>query len=313
MHRKLFIILCSLVLCIPLLAVSVSAENFNFETFIDSATFDGSSYTFHYILPASSNGKFILVSGDKPQITFDGTSFSFIAGMFNLSVDDFLTMFYYPYGESNYFTIGDDSTYGTRLRSGSLKWDQTNSTSGLSVVIGSEKVRIFFYDKFYNQLSTWEGDPDVDTISVPAKAAYFNIQYYTKFLITQQKVSCVMDTISLTNIVSDTTIMQEGIIGPAGEYIPPSNGSSVGDLDQVEDGLLGGLDSVKDSIVDLASTAISKLSSLVSTFGFISELIRRFFLVNSWSMPLFYVSLSVGIFALLVNVSASFVGGKIHD
>lgn len=312
MRRKIFIVLCSLALCIPILAVSVSAMTFNFDDYLESATFDGSSYSYRYKIPTTSTGKFLLTSGSK-QLTFTGSSFGFNVGLNGLNVDDYLTMAYYPFGDTNYFTIGSDGANGVRLRSGGLKWVQVNRTSGLSVVIGSEKVRIFFYDKFYNQLSIWEGDPDIDTLSVPGKAQYFNIQYYTRFLITAQTVSCTMDHISLTNIVSADARTEEGILGPAGEYIPPSNGSAIGDLDDVENGLLGGLDSVKDSIVDLASSAISKLSSLVASFGFISEMIRRFFLLNSWSMPLFYVSLTVGIFALLVNVSASFVGGKYHD
>lgn len=312
MRRKIFIVFCSLVLCIPILAVSVSAMTFNFDDYLESATFDGFSYTYRYKIPTTSTGKFLLSSGSK-QLTFMGSTFSFHAGLNGLHVDDYLDMIYYPFGDSNYFTLGSDGSNGVRLRSGSLKWDQTNRTSGLSVVIGSEKVRIFFYDKFYNQLSIWEGDPDVDTLSVPGKAVYFNIQYRTRFLITSENVSCTMDYITLSNIVSSDARTEEGILGPAGEYIPPSNGSSIGDLDDAENGLLGGLDSVKDSIVDLAQTAISKLSSLISSFGFISELIRRFFLSNSWCMSIFYVSLTVGIFALLVNVSASFVGGKYHD
>ncbi len=309
MRRKIFIVICSLLLCIPILAVSVSAMTFNFDDYLVSATFDGSSYSYRYKIPTTSTGKFLLVSGSK-QLTFTGYSFGFNVGLNGLNVDDYLTMAYYPFGDSNYFTLGSDGTNGVRLRSGGLKWDQTNRTSGLSVVIGSEKVRIFFYDKFYNQLSIWEGDPDIDTLSVPGKAVYFNIQYSTKFLITAETVSCTMDYITLTNIVSSDARTEEGMLGPAGEYIPPSNGSSIGDLDQAENDLLGGLGSVKDSIVDIASTAISKLSSLVTSFGFVSELIRRFFLANSWSMSIFYVSLTVGIFALLVNVSASFVGGK---
>lgn len=311
MRRKIFIVICSLVLCIPILAVSVSAITFNFDDYLESATFDGSSYSYRYKIPTTSTGKFLLVSGSK-QLTFIGSSFGFNVGLNGLNVDDYLTMSYYPFGDSNYFTIGSDGANGVRLRSGGLKWDQTNRTSGLSVVIGSEKVRIFFYDKFYNQLSIWEGDPDIDTLSVPGKAVYFNIQYTTKFLITAQTVSCTMDHILLTNIVSSDARTEEGILGPAGEYIPPSNGSAVGDLDQAESDLLGGLDSAKSSVADIASSAISHLSSLLSAFGMISALIRSFFLINEWAYPLFYVSLSVGIFALLVNVSASFVGGKIH-
>lgn len=312
MHRKIFIVLCSLVLCIPILAVSVSAATFHLDHYLVSATFDGTSYLYRYKIPTTSTGTFLLTSGSK-QLNFLGSSFSFHAGLNGLNVDDSLTMFYYPFGDSNYFEIGDLGPKGVRLRSGGLKWEQTNSTSGLSVFAGSEKVRIFFYDKFLNNLSVWEGDPDIDAIEVPGKAVYLNIQFTAKFLITSLNVSCTMDNIILTNIIPPEAWTNEGILGPAGEYIPPSNGSAVGDLDDAENGLLGGLDSAKDSIVKLAQTAISKLSSLVSSFGFISELIRRFFLSNSWCMSLFYVSLTVGIFALLVNVSASFVGGKYHD
>lgn len=313
MRHKIFIVLCSLVLCIPVLAVSVSASTYDFDNFLQSATFDGSAYTYRYLIPATNKGKFLLASGSKPLPTFNGKHFGFNVGLHNLKVDDYLTMSYYPFGDSNFFTIGSDGANGVRLRSGALKWDQTNMTSGLSVIIGSEKVRIFFYDKFQNQLSIWEGDPDVDTISVPGKAQYFNIQYRVRFLITAETVSCTMDDINLTNIVSSSDRTEEGILGPAGEYIPPSNGSAVGDLDQAEDDLLGGLDSAKNSIADFAQNAIQSLSSLLSTFALISSLVTVFFQNNSWAYPLFYVSLTVGIFALLVNVSASFVGGKYHD
>lgn len=312
MRRKIFIVLFSLVLCIPVLAVSVSAMTFNFDDYLESATFDGSSYHYRYKIPTTSTGKFLLTSGSK-QLTFTGSSFSFHAGVNGLKVDDYLDMTYYPFGDTNYFTIGSDGANGVRLRSGALKWDQTNRTSGLSVVIGSERVRIFFYDKFYNQLSIWDGDPDVDTLSVPGKAVYFNIQYRTRFLITALNVSCTMDYITLTNIVSSDARTEEGILGPAGEYIPPSNGSSVGDLDEAENNLLGGLDIAKNSIAGFAQNATKSLASLLSTFAMISSLVTVFFQFNSWAYPLFYVSLTVGVFALLVNISASFVGGKNHD
>lgn len=313
MHRKIFIVLCSLVLCIPVLAVSVSATTFDLEDFIDSGSFDGTVYRYRYLIPASDNGKFLLSSGSHSLPTFTGKHFGFNVGLHNLKVDDYLTMVYYPFGDSNYFDLGTTGPHDFRLASGSLKWDQTNRTSGLSVVIGSEKVRIFFYDKFYNQLSIWEGDPDIDTLSVPGKAQYFNIQFTAKFLITAQVISCTMDNIILTNIVSASESTQQGILGPAGEYYPPSNGSVVGDLDDVENGLLGGLDSAKNSIVQFANNAKSSLASILSTFALISSLVTVFFQFNAWAYPLFYVSLTVGVFALLVNVSASFVGGKHHD
>ncbi len=312
MRRKIFIVLCSLALCIPILAVSVSATTFYLDDYLESATFDGTSYLYRYNIPTTSTGKFLLSSGSK-QLTFTGYSFGFNVGLNGLNVDDYLTMSYYPFGDSNYFEIGDDGPNGVRLRSGGLKWDQTNRTSGLSVVVGSEKVRIFFYDKFHNELSIWEGDPDIDTLSVPAKAVYLNIQFTAKFLITAQTVSCTMDKISLTNIVSPDAWTNEGILGPAGEYIPPSNSPAVGDLDQAENELLGGLYSANLTIGSMISIVKSQLSSLFSTFGFISHMIQGFFIANNWAYPIFYVSLTVGIFALLVNVSASFVGGIRYD
>lgn len=312
MRRKIFIFLCSLVLCIPILAVSVSAMTFYLDDYLESATFDGTSYLYRYKIPTTSTGKFLLSSGSK-QLTFNGFSFGFNVGLNGLKVDDTLTMVYYPFGESNYFEIGDGGPNGVRLCSGGLKWDQTNRTSGLSVFAGSEKVRIFFYDKFRNDLSIWEGDPDIDTISVPGKAVYLNIQFKADFLITAQTVSCTMDNITLTNVVSSDAWTNEGILGPAGEYIPPSNGGSIGDLDDAENGLLNGLDSARTTITSMIAIVKSQLSSLFTTFGFISHMIQGFFTANVWAYPIFYVSLTVGIFALLVNVSASFVGGKYHD
>lgn len=312
MRRKIILVLCSLILCLPILAVSVSAMTFYLDDYLESATFDGTSYNYRYKIPTTSTGKFLLSSGSK-QLTFTGYSFGFNVGLNGLKVDDTLTMAYYPFGDSNYFEIGDDGPNGVRLRSGGLKWDQTNRTSGLSVFAGSEKVRIFFYDKFYNQLSIWEGDPDIDTISVPGKAVYLNIQFTAQFLITSQTVSCTMDNITLTNIVSPDAWTNDGILGPAGEYIPPSNGSAVGDLDQAENDLLDGLGSAKTTIGSLIAIVKSQLSSFFPTFGFISHIIQGFFTANNWAYPIFYVSLTVGIFALLVNVSSSFVGGIRHD
>lgn len=305
MHRKIFVPVLAALLCITVFAVSASADTWNLDQFVESSSFDGSSYTHRFRFIANDLGVFHLTSGSKPQINLTGKSFSFNIGMFNLAIDDLMSMVYYPFGEDNYFTIGSSSSDSVCLCSGGLKWNQTNRTSGLSSVVGAERVRIFFYDQFHNYISVWEGDPDVDTLSVPQNAAFFNIQFRAEFLITAENVSCTMDDIILTNIVSASASIEDSILGPGGDPILPDSGDMQG-VSDLEDGLLSDSSSVISDIKSFGDSALSFVSGLSSGFAFVQFLVADASKELPFLPALLYISLSIGIFASIVGIVGIF-------
>ena len=301
MHRNFFVPFVALLLFITVFCVSVSADTWNLDDFVISSSFDGSAYTHRFRFVANDLGVFHLTSGSKPQINLTGKSFSFNIGMFNLAIDDFISMVYYPFGEDNYFTISSSAANNVCLSSGGLKWDQTNMTSGLSSVVGAERVRIFFYDQFHNYISVWEGDPDVDTLSVPQNAAFFNIQFRAEFLITAENVSCTMNDIILTNTVSASASIEDSIIGPAGDPILPNSGDMQG-VSDLEDGLLSDSPSVISDIKSFGESALSFVSGLPTAFAFVQFLVADASKKLPFAASLLYVSLSIGIFASIVGI-----------
>lgn len=301
MHRKFFVPVVAVLLCITVFAVYASADTWDLDDFVVSSSFDGSAYTYSFKFIANDLGEFHLTSGTKPQINFTGKSFSFNVGLFDLQVDDFLTLVYYPFGENNFFTIGNSASNGACLCSGGLKWDQTNMTSGLSSVVGAEKVRIFFYDQFHNYISVWEGDPDVDTLSVPQNSAFFNIQFRAEFLITANTVSCTMNDIILTNIVSASASIEDSILGPAGDPNLPDSGDMQG-VSDLEDGLLSDSSSVISDIQSFGNSALSFLQGLAPSFAFVQYLVADASKNLPFVPSLLYVSLSIGIFASIVGI-----------
>lgn len=300
MKRFLIFFVC-LVTLVSLCVIPAFASDFTLHNFVFSSSSDGETFTNQFrFLPVTPSR--IDCSSGSNSFHFNHYSFKLNINSYGLKVDDFLTVTYWPRGSDAFFSIKE-------FYSGSLKYEQLNTTSGLSYLADSEYVTLKFYDKDKNFISSWVGRTNMSSMVVPYNAFYMNFSYSAIFLITSTNISVTYKTCTLTNRYSASEALKYDLNKPAGDPILPDNGQ-ISNMEDVESQLLGGADSAKSSIVQFANNAVSSLSSLLSTFALISSLVTVFFQFNSWAYPLFYVSLTVGVFALLVNVSASFVGGK---
>lgn len=302
MKRFLIIFVC-LVTLLSFCVIPAFAADFTLDNFVSSSSSDGETFTNQFRFLPVSPSRIDLTSGSQ-SFHFNYYSFSLDINSYGLKVDDFITVTYWPRGNDAFFSIKD-------FYPGSLLYEQLNTSSGLSYLADSEYVTLKFYDKDKNFISNWVGRANMSYMTVPYNAYYFNFSYSSIFLITSTTISLNYSTCFLTHRYSASEALKYDLNRPADPILP--NKDPITNMEAVENQLLGDLGSANDSFADFASNAVSQLSSLISSFGFITSLIKRFFISNRWSMSLFYVSLTVGIFALLVNVSASFVGGKRHD
>lgn len=303
MKRFLIIFVC-LVSLLSLCVIPAFAVDFTLNNFVSSSSSDGETFTNQYRFLPVTPSRIDITSGSK-SYHFNSYRFSLNIDSYGFKVDDYLTVTYWPRGNDAFFSIKD-------FYSGSLKYEQLNTTSGLSYLADSEYVTIKFYDKDKNYISNWVGRTNMSNMRVPYNAYYMNFSYSVIFLITAKSISVNYSTVWLTNVYSAAEAVKHELNRPAGDPLLPDN-SDIKNMEDVENVLLGGVDSAKNSILQFINNAKSSLASLLTTFALISSLVTVFFQFNSWAYPLFYVSLTVGVFALLVNVSASFVGGKNHD
>lgn len=302
MKRFLIIFVC-LVTLLSLCVIPAFASDFTLNNFVSSSSSDGETFTNQYRFLPVSPSRIDCSSGSK-SFHFNHYRFNLKIDSYGLKVDDYLTVTYWPRGNDAFFSIKE-------FYPGSLKYEQLNTSSGLSYLADSEYLTLKFYDKDKNYISSWVGRTNMSYMTVPYEAYYFNFSYTSIFLITSSTISVNFSTIFLTHVYSASEALKYELNRPADPILPDKG--PITDFEGVENDLLGGVDSAKNSFVQFANNATSSLASLLSTFALISSLVTVFFQFNSWAYPLFYVSLTVGIFALLVNISASFVGGKRDD
>lgn len=302
MKRFLIIFVC-LVSLLSLCVIPAFAADFTLNNFVSSSSSDGETFTTQFRFLPVSPSRIDCTSGSK-TFHFNHYRFNLNINSYGLKVDDYLTVTYWPRGNDAFFSIKD-------FYPGSLKYEQLNTFSGLSYLADSEYLTLKFYDKDKNFISSWVGRTNMSYMTVPYEAYYFNFSYTSIFLITSSTISVNFSTIFLTHVYSASEALKYDLNRPANPLFPDNQ--PITDIEDIENNLLGGVDSAKNSISQVISNATSSLASLLSTFALISSLVTVFFQFNSWVYPLFYVSLTVGVFALLVNVTSSFVGGKKDD
>lgn len=83
---------------------------------------------------------------------------------------------------------------------------------------------------------------------------------------------------------------------------PPAGSGSVGDLGSIEDSLLGDSAAGRDEFSELIDTSIVTLGSYAIAFSFMAFVINEFIAVG-WVRHALIMSLSLGVFAYLLNIS----------
>ena len=302
MKRFLIVLLC-LVVLLSFCVIPAFASDFALNNFINSSSSDGETFTNQYRFLPVSPSRIDITSGSK-SYHFNYYSFSLNIDSYGFKVDDYLTVTYSPRGTDAYFSIKE-------FYSGSLKYEQLNTTSGLSYLADSEYVNIKFYDKDKNFISNWVGRANMSNMRVPYNAYYMNFSYTVTFLITAKSISVKYSTVWLTNVYSAAEAVKHELNRPAGDPILPDNGP-ITDMEGVEDQLLSGTDQAKTVIRSMATSAAQTIQSLAASLGFATSLISNVFSFNNWLYTIFHVSLTVGIFALIVNLTSSFIGRKKH-
>lgn len=303
MKRFLIVLLC-LVVLLSFCVIPAFASDFTLSNFISSSSSDGETFTNQYRFLPVTPSRIDITSGSK-SYHFNSYRFSLNIDSYGFKVDDYLTVTYSPRGTDAYFSI--DEFY-----SGSLKYEQLNTTSGLSYLADSEYVTLKFYDKDKNYISNWVGRTNMSNMRVPYNAYYLNFSYSVIFLITAKSISINYSTVWLTNVYSASEAVKHELNRPAGDPILPDNGP-ITDMEGVEDQLLSGSDQAKTVIRSMATSAAQTIQGLASSLGFATSLISNVFSSNNWLYTIFHVSLTVGIFALLVNLTSCFIGRNKDD
>lgn len=124
MKRFLIVLLC-LVVLLSFCVIPAFAVDFTLNNFVSSSSSDGETFTTQFrFLPVSPSR--IDCSSGSNSFHFNYYSFNLDINSYGLKVDDYLTVTYWPRGSDAYFSIKD-------FYPGSLKYEQLNTTSGLSL------------------------------------------------------------------------------------------------------------------------------------------------------------------------------------
>ena len=302
--KRFFIIFICLIVLLSFCVIPAFASDFTLSNFVYTSSSDGETFTNQYRFLPVTPSRIDITSGSK-SYHFNSYKFRLDIDSYGFKVDDYLTVTYSPRGTDAYFSIDD-------FYSGSLKYEQLNTFSGLSYLADSESVTLKFYDKDKNYISNWVGRANMSNMRVPYNAYYLNFSYSVIFLITAKSISINYSTVWLTNVYSASEAVKHDMNKPARDPILPDNGP-ITDMQGVEDQLLSGADNAKTIIGSMATSAAQTIKGLASSLGFATSLISNVFMSNNWLYTIFHVSLTVGIFALLVNLTASFIGRKKDD
>lgn len=299
MYRKIFFSFVVVLLCITVFAVSVSASTYDLKDYLSSTDTVGTTVTNNYTILSSSVSTFHVLYGDNSLFTWTGSLIAWYDDDYPIDGSGHFSILYYPFGRDNYISCD-------LLRTGSLTFDNTYKTQGLSYIVNSDTISFDFYDSNFVQIRAFGVNNKITSFIVPDNAVYFKMYLSVDFAHSLDGVyHTFTPTLYFHNTYDPVTDIGDMISGDPGQPVLPDSGDMQG-VSDMEDNLLSGSSSVISDIQSFGESALSFVQGLAPGFAFAQFLVADASQKLPFAASLLYVSLAIGIFASIVGIVGLF-------
>ena len=292
---KIFSSVVAVVLCMSVFVISVSATTYDLKDFLKSTDTVGTAVTNNFMIQSRSESYYHVLYGGHSLFSWTGSLIAWYDDDYPIDGSGYFSILYYPFGRDNYISCD-------LLRTGSLTFDNTYQTQGLSYKVNSDSLTFDFYDSNFTQIRAFSVNHKITSFSVPDNAVYCKMYLSVDFVHTLDGVyHTFTPTLYFHNVYDPVTDIGDLISGDPGEPVLPDSGDMQG-VSDMEDNLLSGSSSVISDIKSFGDSALSFVSGLASGFGFAQFLVADVSAKLPFVPSLLYVSLAIGIFASIVGI-----------